>query len=201
MSLLGADRSRASRLVRRQHHARRADAALRAAALEERVLDGVQHVSGATPSIVVPDRAPSACAQRHQAAVDQLAVEQHRAGAALAFAAAFLGAGQPQLSRSTSSRRAIGWPSSGVRRAVDGAARCYTSPASRPPGSSISLGRQRQPVDATPVASAIGVDDRRRRAVHRQLADALGAARGRSAYGHSSKKTRMCGRSIDVGMM
>ena len=38
--------------------------------------------------------APVGLRQRHQAAVDQLAVEQHGAGAALAFAAAFLGAGE-----------------------------------------------------------------------------------------------------------
>ena len=36
-------------------------------------------------------------ADRNQAAVHRLAVDEHRAGAALAFAAAFLRAGEPKI--------------------------------------------------------------------------------------------------------
>ncbi|OFW21413.1 MAG: hypothetical protein A3H97_20400 [Acidobacteria bacterium RIFCSPLOWO2_02_FULL_65_29] len=46
--------------------------------------------------------------ERHQTTVDRRAVDEHRTGAALAFAAPFLGARQPQSSRNTSSSRFIG---------------------------------------------------------------------------------------------
>ena len=49
-----------------------------------------------SPSIVVT-RVPATCASGHQARVHRHAVDQHRAGAALPFAAAFLGAGQPAV--------------------------------------------------------------------------------------------------------
>ena len=50
----------------------------------------------ATPSIVVIARALG-LQQRDEAAVDEAAVEQHGAGAALAFAAALFGAGETQI--------------------------------------------------------------------------------------------------------
>ena len=74
----------------------RADAALRAAARDERALHGVQHVAAREP-LDRRDRAAVALARRDEARVDDLAVEHHRARAALAFAAALLRAGEPQV--------------------------------------------------------------------------------------------------------
>jgi hypothetical protein len=45
---------------------------------------------------------------RNQAAVHQLAIQQHGAGTALSFAAALLGSGKAQWVRKTSSRRSMG---------------------------------------------------------------------------------------------
>ncbi len=60
--------------------------------------------ASATPSIVVIS-APSACTTA-QAAVHELAVHEHRAGAALAFAAALLGAGRVSAATRRAARRA-----------------------------------------------------------------------------------------------
>ena len=75
--------------------------------------------AGREPSMVVID-APVALRERHEAAVDELAVEQHRARAALAFAAAFLGAGEAAAPRAA--RRAAApsdAPSTATAVAVD----------------------------------------------------------------------------------
>ena len=76
----------------------RADAALRAAGLEERLL---QRRSSRPPSAARPSTVRTACPSTwqtgHQAGVDHRAVDQHRAGAALALAAALLGAGQAEV--------------------------------------------------------------------------------------------------------
>ncbi len=75
------------------HHAGDAVAALAGAGLVERLL---QHATArplcASPS-TVSIAVPCAFADRHQAGLQQHAVDEHRAGAAFAGAAAFLGAG------------------------------------------------------------------------------------------------------------
>ena len=184
-----------------QDHPGRADAALGAAVLEKR-LPGSR---AGSPSCRDPfdggDRRAGGMRQRRQAAVHQAAVEQHAAGAALPFAAAFLGAGQPA---GRAARRAAA-PSDGraapcarpltvqltCRQAMPRLQHCHQA-----------LRRQRQAgyVDP-PVACATALRIAGAGAVHRQLADALGAAPGRSAYGTSTNSTRMGGRSIEVGMM
>ena len=68
----------------------RARAALRGSGLEERL----QPVPG--QSLDRPDLAPVRLVRRHEAGVDGQPVEQHRAGAAFALAAPFLGARQIQ---------------------------------------------------------------------------------------------------------
>ena len=75
---------------RRHDHPRRADAALRAAVLDERAL---QRMTAAEPFDRRHARAGD-LRDRHQARVHRHAVDQHRARAALAFAAAFFRAGQ-----------------------------------------------------------------------------------------------------------
>ena len=86
---------RAQQRRRRHQHARRADAALRRAVREERACSAdslplAQPFDGG-------DRAAFALAAGDEAGADRLAVEQHRAGAAIAGVAADLGAGQAEL--------------------------------------------------------------------------------------------------------
>ena len=81
---------------RRQDHSRRADAALRSAVRDERFLHRVQ-LPAVRNAFDRRQRRALHLQDRRQAAVDQLAVEEHRARAALPLAAAFLGAGQVQL--------------------------------------------------------------------------------------------------------
>ena len=76
--------------------ARRAEAALQGRVLEELLLQRMQSPPSAMPSMV-SIRRPSASARQHQAGADQAAVDDDAAGAAVARAAAFLGAGQAQL--------------------------------------------------------------------------------------------------------
>ena len=77
-------------------HARRADAALRAAALQKCLLQRMENAV-----VCEPFDGLNVCAfglqNRNEATIDQLAIHAHRAGAALAFAAAFLGAGEVQI--------------------------------------------------------------------------------------------------------
>ena len=74
-------------------HARRADAALRAVVLDEGAL---QRMTAAKP---FDGRDPRAVGvgERDQARVHRRAVEEHGAGAAFAFAASFLRAGQAAI--------------------------------------------------------------------------------------------------------
>src|SRR5688500_15826933 len=87
--------------MRRAHgDAWRADTALGAAVLDQRALHGVQHLLTARPRrqpFHGHDRPAVALARSDQTRIDRLPVHQHGAGAALALAAAFLGAGQAQV--------------------------------------------------------------------------------------------------------
>ena len=87
-------------------HARRADPALGASGLEEGHLEQVEVVEhgrllGARPATPeafdCPDGMAVDLADRHQARVDDLAVEEDGAGAALAFATALLRPGQAEV--------------------------------------------------------------------------------------------------------
>ncbi len=78
------------------HHAGRADAALRAATFEKRLLHGIQPLAAGDPL----DRANvcSLCVDRgDEATVHDSAVQEHRARAAFAFPAAFFRAGEMQF--------------------------------------------------------------------------------------------------------
>src|ERR1044072_2770153 len=72
-----------------EHHTRRADAALRAAALNHRALDGMQALTVGDTFDRTDVRALDLCGG-DEATVDQPAVDEHRARAALALAAALL---------------------------------------------------------------------------------------------------------------
>src|SRR5437879_3030679 len=78
------------------HHARRANPALRPATGNESFLHSVQLFAGGD-ALDGFDLAPRDLQDRHQATVGDLAVDPHRAGAALALATAFFRAGEPQL--------------------------------------------------------------------------------------------------------
>ena len=74
------------------HDTRRAETALRAAVLDERLLHGVQRTLFDNPSMVMIARLALPC--QHEASVDGLTIEQHGTCAAIAVAATFLGSGQ-----------------------------------------------------------------------------------------------------------
>ena len=83
--------------MRRGHqHARRTDAALRASAGKERLLQRV-HFAVARQAFDGFDARAFSLQYGHEATVHQFAVHAHRARAAFAFAAAFLGSGQVQV--------------------------------------------------------------------------------------------------------
>ena len=137
------------------------------------------------------DRRAVDLADRHEAGVDDGAVDEDRARAALAFAAALLRAGQPEvlaqdveqaahpghvdLGRGAVDRE----PVRGHARRLRGAGRA--TPARRDRGrrpareDPLRAGRQVVDPDAGRVVDR--GDDRRRPDVHRQLADPLGAVR------------------------
>ena len=79
------------------HHTRRADAALRAAAINEGLLHGVQLILVNSDAFDGFDRGAFGLCDWHQTTVDNAAVEHNRARTALAFAATFLRTGQAQL--------------------------------------------------------------------------------------------------------
>ena len=87
---------------RRADLARRAVAALEAVVLDERRLQRVQVVRRAQP-LDGDDLVALVHDRERQAGVDAPAVDQHRAGAALAVVAALLGAGECRCSRRASS--------------------------------------------------------------------------------------------------
>src|SRR5262245_32265976 len=74
---------------RGQHHAWRANAALRSAAFNEGLLHGVESIAVGN-SFDGDDLDTVSLHERHETAVDQLAVEQNRTGAALSLPAPFL---------------------------------------------------------------------------------------------------------------
>ena len=82
--------------LRGHDHARDADAALRSPMLDERVLEGVKAIA-LGQALDGLDGGAIRLIREHQAGVDGLAVHEHRARAALALAAAFLGPGQAQV--------------------------------------------------------------------------------------------------------
>ena len=77
-------------------HARRAVAALEGLLVEERLLDRVERALGGQPLDGL-DRLPGDAADRGDAGAGGLAVDQHGAGPARAFAAADLAAGQAEV--------------------------------------------------------------------------------------------------------
>ena len=81
-----------------EDHAGGADPALGSAVLEEALLDRVQRSGGfGGETFNGGDRRAVSLQDRHQAGVDELAIHQHGAGAALAFAAPFLGSGEAEV--------------------------------------------------------------------------------------------------------
>ena len=93
---LGVGRARRARqqVVRGDDQPRRAEAALHGAGLQERLLDRVQLVLGRREPLDGHDLAALGLAGQHQARAHELAVEVHRARAALALLAGVLGARQ-----------------------------------------------------------------------------------------------------------
>ena len=89
---------------RRHDHARRADAALRAAVFDEGVLQRMTSVKAFDGG----DGRARRVRGRHETGVHGRAVNQDRTGAAFAFAAAFLRSREPAVLASTSSSRFIG---------------------------------------------------------------------------------------------
>jgi hypothetical protein len=87
--------------ARGEDHTRCADAALRTHLAHHRALERVIAREPLDRGHVAAFRLRA----RHQAGDHRLAIHEHGARAALALAAAFLRAGEPQSSRSTSSRR------------------------------------------------------------------------------------------------
>ncbi len=85
----------------------RAVAALKRPFVEERLLDRVQRVS-LGQALDGDDRLAVGARDRRAAGEDALPVHQHRAGAALALAAAVLGAGQLQLFAQDVEQRPVG---------------------------------------------------------------------------------------------
>ena len=102
VALQRAGRCGALRLVeagRGHDHARRAIAALERAGLRERRLHRVQGaIRGGQPRDR-GDRAPGRAERRHQAGMERLAVDQHRAGAAIARVAAAFDAERAELAQ------------------------------------------------------------------------------------------------------
>ena len=86
----------AQQILRRHQHARRADAALRRAMVEEGLLQRRERAVR-RKALDRLDRAAGHLAHRDQAGADLPAVEQHRAGAAVAGVAADLGAGEAEI--------------------------------------------------------------------------------------------------------
>jgi len=77
-------------------HAGRAIPALHRAVIHERLLNGVESLSG-FETLDGQDIRPLTLLGRHEAGVHQPPVEQHGAGPALAFATSFFGAGKLQI--------------------------------------------------------------------------------------------------------
>ena len=77
-------------------HAWNAEAALNGAGFDERLLHRIE-LSVSAQSFDRDDILAIAFDGEHETSVDRTAVQQHRAGAALAFGAAFFRAGQIQL--------------------------------------------------------------------------------------------------------
>ena len=137
----------------RHEHARRADAALGAAVLQECLLERVQ-ATGRREALDRQDRLALDLRQRHQAAVDDLTVDQHRAGAALALAAALLGAGQTEVLAQRVEQAAH---ARGVERdvlAVDREAVGHGCGPRRGCGSVGASGRGSRPSSGAPASSA-----------------------------------------------
>ena len=81
---------------RRQNHARRTHAALRASVNQESLLHGVE-LAGVGDAFNRADIRALGLQRWHQAAIHQRAVHDHGTGAALALAATFLGSGELHL--------------------------------------------------------------------------------------------------------
>ena len=90
-----------------EDHAGSADAALGAAFFEETLLDGMEFFVS-RQAFDGGDLRAFGLQGGDEAGVDEVAVDEDGAGSAVAFAAAFLGAGEWRSSRRTSRRRFIG---------------------------------------------------------------------------------------------
>src|ERR1700747_156629 len=82
--------------MRRENHTRRADAALRRAALQKRLLQCVEP-RALRKSFDRSDLGAFGLQNRYEATVHQYSIHNDRTGATLAFATAFLYAGQSKL--------------------------------------------------------------------------------------------------------
>ena len=86
-------RVRAQQIVRRQHHARRAEAALQSVFFPEGVLQSMQHAIG-RESLDRRHRRAIGLYRKAGARLNRHAIQEHRARSALTRVAANLGAGQ-----------------------------------------------------------------------------------------------------------
>ena len=102
---------------RAQNHARRAPAALHGVGLQERFLHGVQ-LAGRRQPFDGDDALAGHRAHLGDARFGRLPLHQHRAGGALALAAAVLGAGQVEIVAQDAEQRT-------VRIGIDFAPSCH----------------------------------------------------------------------------
>jgi hypothetical protein len=102
-----------------EDHAGGADAALGSAFFEEALLDGME-MGWVAEAFDGEDGRLVGLKRGDEAGVDQLAVEQDGAGSALAFAAAFLGAGEVEVFAKDVEEAAHRGSGEGVWRVVDG---------------------------------------------------------------------------------
>jgi hypothetical protein len=94
---IGGLRLLAAQIHRTHHHAGRAEAALQAMALLEGRLHGVHGSVGSGHALYGLHLGALGLHGQHGAGLDGLAIDQHRAGSALAGIAAHMGARQAQL--------------------------------------------------------------------------------------------------------
>ena len=101
-----------------EDHTRGADAALRTAGGEEALLNGME-VGWAAEAFDGEDGGGVNLEEGDEAGVDEVAVEEDGAGAALAFAAALFGAGEVEVLAENVKETFKGWGGDGARLAVD----------------------------------------------------------------------------------
>ena len=105
---------------RGHQHAGRAEAALRRAVAQEGGLQGARRPATLRQALDRRDLAPGCLRAGDQAGAGDLAVDHHRAGAAIAGVAAELGAGKPELVAQSGQKAGLRRPLQTGRRAVHG---------------------------------------------------------------------------------